>query len=101
MVSGLILSRIVAYPFPSAATEALVDSSTERLRRLYLIYTPKDDTSLDLTITDDRWRGRCKELTRACELLCDAMQGGTEYGSNLASLDRYFLHFAMAAQVGR
>jgi len=36
---------MVAYPFPSAATEALVDSSTERLRRLYPISTPKDDTS--------------------------------------------------------
>ena len=30
---------------------------------------------LDLTIADDRWRGRRKELTRARELLCDAMQG--------------------------
>jgi hypothetical protein len=36
---------MVAYPFPSAATEALVDSSTERLRRCYPISTPKDDTS--------------------------------------------------------
>jgi hypothetical protein len=36
---------MVAYPFPSAATEALVDYSTERLRRLSPISTPKDDTS--------------------------------------------------------
>ena len=56
---------------------------------------------LDLTITDDRWRGRQKELTRARELLCDAMQGGTEYGSDLAGLDHYFLHFAMAARAGQ
>lgn len=56
---------------------------------------------LDLTIADDRWRGRRKELTRARELLCDAMQGGTEYGSDLAALDRYFLHFAVAARAGR
>jgi len=56
---------------------------------------------LDLTIADDRWRGRRKELTRARELLYDAMQGGTEYGSDLAALDRYFLHFAMAARAGR
>lgn len=35
----------MAYPFPSAVTEALVDCSTERLRRLYPISTPKDDTS--------------------------------------------------------
>jgi hypothetical protein len=45
MVSALIFWLMVAYPFPSAATEALVDSSTERLRRLYPISTPKDDTS--------------------------------------------------------
>lgn len=56
---------------------------------------------LDLTIADDRWKGRRKELTRARELLCDAMQGGTQYGSDLAALDRYFFHFAVAARVGR
>ena len=56
---------------------------------------------LDLTIADERWKGRLKELTRARELLCDAMFGGTTYGSDLASLDRYFFHFAMAARAGR
>jgi hypothetical protein len=56
---------------------------------------------LDLTIADDRWKGRRKELTRARELLCDAMEGGTAYGSDLASLDRYFFHFAVAARAGR
>ncbi len=56
---------------------------------------------LDLTIADERWKGRRKELTRARELLCDAMFGGTTYGSDLASLDCYFFHFAMAARVGR
>lgn len=56
---------------------------------------------LDLTIADPRWQGRRKELTRARELLCDAMFGGTTYGSDLASLDRYFFHFAMAARAGR
>jgi hypothetical protein len=55
---------------------------------------------LDLTVADDRWRGRRKELTRARELLCDAMLGGTTYGSDLASLDRYFFHFAVAARAG-
>jgi hypothetical protein len=29
--------------------------------------------SLDVTIADDRWRDRRNELTRARELLCDAM----------------------------
>lgn len=56
---------------------------------------------LDLTIADERWKGRRKELTRARELLCDAMFGGATYGSDLASLDRYFFHFAMAARAGR
>jgi hypothetical protein len=39
---------MVAYPFPSAATEALVECSTERVRRLHPISTPKDDTSSHL-----------------------------------------------------
>lgn len=56
---------------------------------------------LDLTIADERWKGRRKELTRARELLCDAMFGGKNYGGDLASLDRYFFHFAMAARAGR
>ena len=56
---------------------------------------------LDLTIADERWKGRRKELTRAREPLCDAMFGGTTYDSDLASLDRYFFHFAMAARAGR
>ena len=56
---------------------------------------------LDLTIADERRKGRRKELTRARELLCDAMFGGKLYGSVLASLDRYFFHFAMTARIGR
>lgn len=56
---------------------------------------------LDLTFVDERWKGRRKELTRARELLCDAMFGGKLYKSDLASLDRYFFHFAMAARTGR
>ena len=53
---------------------------------------------LDLTITDPRWAGRRKELTRARTFLCDAMFGGKEYGSTLEDLDRYFLAFAVAAR---
>ena len=56
---------------------------------------------LDLTIGDARWKGRRKELTRVRELLCDAMLGGNEYGSDLAGLDRYFYHFAVAARADR
>ena len=56
---------------------------------------------LDLTIGDVRWKGRRKELARAREVLCDAMLGGKEYGSDLASLDRYFYPFAVFARAGR
>jgi len=56
---------------------------------------------LDLTITDPRWKGRRKELTRVREFLCDAMLGGNAYGSDLGDLDRYFYHYAVAWRMGR
>lgn len=56
---------------------------------------------LELTIGDPRWKGRRRELTRVREFLCDAMLGGSLYGSDLAGLDRYFYHFAVAARAGR
>jgi len=56
---------------------------------------------LDLPIADERWKRCLKELTGAREVLCDAMFGRTTYGSDLASLNRYFCHFAMAARAGR
>ena len=45
-----------------------------------------------------KWKGRRKELTRARTLLCDAMDGGREYGTTLEDLDRYFLAYAVAAR---
>ncbi|MGH7334256.1 MAG: hypothetical protein ACREKS_16235 [Candidatus Rokuibacteriota bacterium] len=56
---------------------------------------------LDLTLADARWRHRLREIARARELLCDAAQGGGEYGTTLEGLDRYFLAFAMAARARR
>lgn len=56
---------------------------------------------LDLTLADDRWRGRRKEIARARELLCDAVDGGRDYGTTLEDLDRYFLAFAVVARRGR
>lgn len=53
---------------------------------------------LDLTISDSRWKGRRKELTRARTFLCDAMDGGKEHGSTVQDLDRYFLAYAVAAR---
>lgn len=55
----------------------------------------------DLTISDQRWRKRLKEITRARELFCDAMAGGTEYGTSLEDLDKYFYYFAYAARCNR
>ena len=53
---------------------------------------------LDLTLADRRWRDRLREIARARELLCDAAAGGSEYGTTLEDLDRYFLAFAVAAR---
>lgn len=55
----------------------------------------------DLTISDPRWRQRLKELTRARELLCDAIYGGPEYGTSLEDLSKYFDYFALAARLKR
>ncbi len=56
---------------------------------------------LDLTLQDPRWKGRRKELTRVREFLCDAMSGGSIYGSDLAGLDRYFYQYAVASRIHR
>lgn len=56
---------------------------------------------LDLTLQDDRWRGRRKEITRVREVLGDAVLGGKDYGTTLTDLDHYFFPFAFAARTGR
>jgi hypothetical protein len=56
----------------------------------------------DLTLGDDRWRGgRRREIARAREVVCDFFVGDNEYNSTAASLDAYFLSFAVAARRGR
>ena len=55
----------------------------------------------DLTLADDRWRARRKEIARAREVVCDFLVGDNEYGSTAQSLDRYFLSFAVAARRNR
>lgn len=52
----------------------------------------------DLTIADDRWRFRRREITRAREVVCDFLVGENVHGSSADSLDRYFLPFAVAAR---
>jgi len=54
-----------------------------------------------LTLSDDRWRFRRKEIARAKELFCDALSGGVEYNTTLEDLDKYFFHFAVAARLER
>lgn len=48
---------------------------------------------LNLTLEDSRWRGRLLEVGRLKELFCDGVLGGREYGTTLASLEKYFLPF--------
>jgi len=55
----------------------------------------------DLTLCDDRWATRRKEIARAREVVCDFLVGHNDYGSTAASLDAYFLAFAVAARIGR
>ena len=58
---------------------------------------------LNLTLSDLRWKNRCKEIARAKEAVCDAFTGGKEYNSNFEDLEKYFYHFAFAARnlIGR
>jgi hypothetical protein len=67
--------------------DRLADAALERALEL-----------LDLTLADQRWRHRLREIARARELLCDAAGGGGEYHTTLDDLDRYFLAFAVAAR---
>lgn len=55
----------------------------------------------DLTLADERWRGRRKEIARAREIVCDFLVGANEHGSTAELLDAYFLPFAVAARQGR
>jgi hypothetical protein len=51
----------------------------------------------NLTLADKRWGKRRGEISRACEVFCDAVLGGEVYGGDLESLDRYFTYFALLA----
>ena len=55
----------------------------------------------DLTANDDRWRGpRRREVLRAREAFCALYWGDLPRESG-SSLSLYFLHFAVAARIGR
>lgn len=66
------------------------DKSTNALERGLELF--------DLTLSDRRWRGRRKELTRAREVVCDFLVGDNAYHSTPVALRRYFDVFAAAAR---
>jgi hypothetical protein len=74
----------------STGNEQRVDAALDRALELF-----------DLTIADERWRDRLREITRARELVCDYLIGDNAYGSSRESLDAWFLPFAMAARRDR
>ena len=52
----------------------------------------------DLTLADDRWRHRRREIARAREIVCDFLVGDNDTHSTAESLDAYFLPFAVASR---
>ncbi len=55
----------------------------------------------DLTLADDRWRHRRREIARAREIVCDFVVGDNAHESTSESLDAYFLAFTVAARSQR
>ncbi len=78
-------------------TRIAKDSCPERFQRAF--YRALD--LFDLTLADERWRGRRFELARARELFCAASVGQDMYNTTLADLERYFMQFAMAVARAR
>lgn len=48
---------------------------------------------LDLTLEDQRWRGRLFEIGRVKELFYDGVSGRNEYRTDLKDLENYFYPF--------
>jgi hypothetical protein len=74
----------------SARNERRMEAALDRALELF-----------DLTIADERWRYRLREITRARELVCDYLIGDNAYGSSPESLEAWSLPFAVAARRGR
>jgi hypothetical protein len=68
-------------------------------------FTPALERALDLmdlTLADPRWSGpRRREVARAREVVCDYLVGDNVYGSTDASLDGWFMAYALAARRNR
>ena len=56
---------------------------------------------VDLTLADQRWNGRQKEIARTREVLCDHFFGENIYGTTGEELQRYFLGFGFFAALHR
>lgn len=57
---------------------------------------------LDLTLADPRWAGhRRREIARAREVVCDFLAGDNVYGSAPASVERWFMAYAVQARTAR
>lgn len=53
---------------------------------------------VDLTIADQRWQRRLREILRMREVICDRFYGANELAITDESLQKYFLQFALAAR---
>ena len=71
----------------SLGNEARVATALDRCLELF-----------DLTLADDRWRHRRREIARAREIVCDFLVGDNDARSTAESLDAYFLPFAVASR---
>lgn len=52
----------------------------------------------DLTINDERWIHRLREIARLREVVCDVFCGDNVYRTSFDALQKYFLSFAFAAR---
>ena len=50
---------------------------------------------VELTLSDDRWRKRRKELARLNEVLCDRFSGQKFYQVSLDEIGKYCITFAL------
>ena len=57
---------------------------------------------LDLTLADPRWAGhRRREIARAREVVCDLLAGDNDYCSTAASVEQWFMAYAVQARAQR
>ena len=94
------------FTFPLTVQLANVGSEVERALR----WREKGDSEtswrsferalelLDLTLSDERWRGRRKEITRIREAVAEFFVGNNTYQETPESLRAYFLSFAHASR---